>query len=169
MTGDHVGRRSALKIGGMAAIGAVGAGVGSALVPAVASAAPFGFTSIVPYRSFDTRDFGADGRLSAGQGWDWDLWTDGNGNPRIPQAAAAVTFNLTVTQTTGAGGWLAVYPANSAFPGVSSINWFASGLDLANGGTVALGQSVFTGAGSVQVGCGAGSTHYMIDVTGFYS
>jgi hypothetical protein len=169
MAEEHVGRRSALRLGGLAAIGAVGAGIaGSSLRPATVSAAGFGFTPITPYRSVDSRAFGDSGKLHALEGWDWDLWRDENSNPRIPSGAAAVTYNLTVTQTEG-GGWLAVYPANSQYPGVSSINWVASGVDVANGGTVALGPSAFTGPGSVQVGCGAGGTHYIIDVTGYYS
>lgn len=93
---------------GLATVGTVGAvgGVGVALLPAgVAGAAPVGFNVIDPYRSYDSRDFGPDGRLPAGFEQDIDVWTDWDGNPRIPQTAAAVTFNLTVARRRATGSW----------------------------------------------------------------
>jgi hypothetical protein len=37
----------------------------------------------------------------------------------------AVTFNLTVTLTVGAG-WPTLYPGDVAFGGTSSFNWFGN-------------------------------------------
>lgn len=162
-------RKAIRRLSGLAAAGAVGA-TGAMLLPAgSASAAPVGFNVINPYRSVDTRVFGPEGRLPSGFFEDWDIWTDEFGDPRIPRSAAAVTFNLTITETAGRG-FLAIYPAGTEYGGISTINWLEAGLDLANGGTVALGTSPFPpGQGSVSVDCGgAGSTHYIIDVTGYY-
>ena len=168
---QKVGRRSALRVGGMAAAGAVGAGAAAVALPQVAAAAGFGFTPVAPYRSLDTRAIPGLGKLAVGEHDEWDLWTDMFGNGRIPSDARAVAFNLTITETQVAGN-LAMWPAGQGFPGVSTINWVVSGLDLANGGTVPLGFSSVSGPGSVIVGCSGmhgAATHYIIDVSGYYS
>ncbi len=167
MADEVVGRRSALKLGGLAAVGVVGAGA-AALAPQVASAAgPLSYNTITPYRTVATPSFGLP-KLRSGESDDWDVWTDMNGGGQIPSSAQAVTYNLTITQTEGAA-FLAIIPAGAGFAGISNINWTARNVDLANGGTVGLGFSGATGAGSVTVICGgAGSaTHYIIDITGY--
>lgn len=171
-----LGRRAALRRrSGLAAAGAVGV-TGAALLPGGRAGAisptgvgmSVGFNVINPYRSVDTREFGPAGRLSAGFSEDWDVWTDWDGKPKIPQSAAAVTFNLTVVETAG-NGFLAIYPAGTEYGGISTINWTGNGVILANGGTVALGTSAGTGAASVTVECGGfASTQYIIDITGYY-
>jgi hypothetical protein len=168
MADEVVGRRSALKFGGLAAIGAVGAGA-AVLVPQVASAAPLTYNTITPFRSVATPSFGVP-KLRSGESDDWDLWTDVNGNPQIPSNAQAVTYNLTITQTEGAA-FLAIIPAGAVFAGISSINWTSRNVDLANGGTVGLGVSAVSGPGSCTVICGGigAATHYLIDVTGYFS
>jgi hypothetical protein len=91
----------------------------------------------------------------------------------IPSTAAAVTYNLTVTGT-ASSGWLVMTPARQV-TNVSSINWMTSGVTLANGGTVQLGLSPpppdGSGPGSVSVYCGgtSASTHFIIDVTGYFA
>jgi hypothetical protein len=168
MADEVVGRRSALKLGGMAAIGAVGAGA-AALAPQVASAAgPLTYNTISPFRSVATPSFGLP-KLRSGESDDWDLWTDVNANAQLPSNIQAVTYNLTITQTEGAA-FLAIIPAGTAWGGISSINWTARNVDIANGGTVALGVSSVSGPGSCTVICGGvgAATHYLIDVTGYY-
>ncbi len=74
-------------------------------------------------------------------------------------------FNLTVTNTAGSGA-LAVVSASAPDPTTSRINWFASGQILANGLT-----SACDGSQDVKVKCVAsagGSTHFILDVTGYY-
>lgn len=169
MADEVVGRRSALKLGGLAAIGAVGAGA-AILAPQVASAAgPLTYNTITPFRSVATPSFGVP-KLRSGESDDWDLWTDVNGNAQIPSNAQAVTYNLTITQTEGAA-FLAIIPAGAGFAGISSINWTARNVDLANGGTVGLGFSAGSGPGSCTVICGgaASATHYLIDITGYFT
>jgi hypothetical protein len=164
-----VNRRNLMRTTGLAVAGAVGVTVAQAVPVA---AAGFGFTPITPYRSIDTRPIPGLGKLPSGSFDDWDVWTDEFGTPRIPQSAAAVTFNLTATATQGVPGFLTIYPAGQPTPNVSTLNWVTVGADVANGGTVALGPSPATGAGSVSVLCGgvpAAATHYIIDITGYYS
>lgn len=169
MADEVVGRRSALKLGGMAAIGAVGAGA-VALAPQGASAAgPLTYNTITPFRSVSTPSFGLP-KLRSGESDDWDLWTDVNGNAQLPSTIQAVTYNLTITKTEGAA-FLAIIPAGTPFTGISTINWNTRNADIANGGTVGLGFSGVTGAGSCTIICGGvgAATHYLIDVTGYYT
>jgi hypothetical protein len=80
--------------------------------------------------------------------------------------AVAVTYNLTITQTIGAGN-LALYRYGDPFPGVSSINWVRSNEDLANGGVVGLGSLYY--ANVLCGGLAGSSTHLVVDVTGYHS
>ncbi|HYN31811.1 MAG TPA: hypothetical protein VES40_04240 [Ilumatobacteraceae bacterium] len=126
------------------------------------------FFPISPYRSFDTRQY-TDGYMVWGDSVRFEVITDVNGNPRIPASAVAVTFNLTITDTSGSYGYLTVFPAGTPNPGSSSINWFAPGLDLANGGVVSLGN--VSGPGEITVEAGFvpdTGTDFIIDITGYY-
>lgn len=126
------------------------------------------FVPINPYRTFDSRHY-ADGRLRAGDEVWFTVLTDEFDYPAIPDDAVAVTYNLTVTATAGVGGYLAVFPADISWPGNSSINWFASGLDLANGGVAAIGFLDAPGQLSIYCGGPPGvSTHFILDITGYF-
>ena len=115
MGNEVVGRRSALKLGGLAAVGVVGAGA-VALAPQTASAAPLSYNTITPFRTVATPSFGLP-KLRSGESDDWDVWTDVNGAAQIPSTAQAVTYNLTITQTEGAA-FLAIIPAGAGFAGL---------------------------------------------------
>lgn len=81
----------------------------------------------------------------------------------VPSGASAIAYNVTVTQTQ-ARGYLFAGPGDAAAISSSTINWSQDGLSLANGSTVSLDSSrrvkVFAG--------GIGSTHFIIDVVGYY-
>jgi hypothetical protein len=82
----------------------------------------------------------------------------------VPAGATAVAFNVTVTQTTGPN-FLSVVPGDAAAFTASTLNWSAAGQSVANGSIVKLDASrqvkVFNGDGT-------GSTHVLIDVTGYF-
>jgi hypothetical protein len=80
----------------------------------------------------------------------------------VPGVAAAAVLNLTITETENAG-FLAVFAANVAWPGNSSINWSASGQNVANGVVTAVDPS-----GQVKIHGGVSPTHVVIDVQGFF-
>lgn len=81
----------------------------------------------------------------------------------VPVGATAIAYNLTVTETTGAG-FLSVTPGSATGFVSSSINWSGDGQNLANGLIVAL-----DGLRQIKVFCGGGgSTHYIVDVTGYF-
>ena len=172
-----IDRRSLLVRSGAIAAGALGATVAgvAAAAPAVAAVTPpagLGYTPITPYRSFDSRP-GQD-RIGAGFYFVVQVITDEIGDLLVPATAQAVTFNLTITQTAGPPGYLGVVPAGTPEESftTSNINWVSAGLDLANGGTTKIAADAQTGPGSVIVYCDgvpAASTHFIIDVTGYFS
>jgi len=77
--------------------------------------------------------------------------------------ARTAVINLTVTQTGGAG-YVAAFPANIAWPGNSSINWYEPNSDLANGVLVAVDPT-----GKIKIrGGGGADTHVVIDRIGYF-
>jgi hypothetical protein len=79
----------------------------------------------------------------------------------VPGVASAAVFNLTVTETEGAG-YVAVFPAGIQWPGNSTINWSAANQNLANGVI-----SAIDGTGKVIIRGGTNKTHVVIDVQGY--
>ena len=81
----------------------------------------------------------------------------------VPAGATAVFFNLTITQTEGSG-YLSVVPGDAAAESGSSINWTTANADIANGliGTISAAREFKVFAG------GGGTTHFLIDITGYY-
>jgi len=107
------------------------------------------FSGAVP-RVLDTRNTG--GPLQPGEERVVDLG--------FPGARGAV-LNLTVTNTVG-GGFVAVFPANVAWPNNSSINWSSGNQNIANGVITALDSS-----GQIKIRGGASPTDVVIDRIGW--
>ncbi len=81
----------------------------------------------------------------------------------VPSKSTAVAMTLTVTQTE-IGGYASVFPADAPWGGTSSINWFGTNQDIAT--TVI---SKLDGTRQIKVrGGGAGATHFVIDIAGYY-
>jgi hypothetical protein len=81
----------------------------------------------------------------------------------VPPGAVAIAYNLTVTQPQG-GNFLSIAPGDATGFTASAIN-FNGSADIANGGIVKL-----DGSRQVKIFCGdqLGSTHVILDVTGYY-
>jgi hypothetical protein len=81
----------------------------------------------------------------------------------IPATALSVSVNVTITQPTS-GGDLRLYPAGSALPPTSTIN-YRIGQTRANNAVVSLGA-----AGDLGIQCdqSAGSVHFILDVNGYF-
>ncbi len=107
-----------------------------------------------PFRLIDTRLPGNGGRISAGQ-----TRTIG-----LLNSSYTVACNITVVNTTGGNGYLALYNADIARPNpFSSINWQGAGKIVANFAIVDIGNSGF------KVYCGgSGSTNFIVDIVGYY-
>ena len=84
----------------------------------------------------------------------------------VPGARSAL-FNLAVVNTEGVngnpGGFVACFPANIAYPGNSSINWFGAGQILSNSVLCALDPN-----GAIKIRGGANRTDVVIDRIGLF-
>ena len=80
----------------------------------------------------------------------------------VPENATAVFFNLTITSTTGAG-FLVVAPGGTTAVTASTINWASAGATIANGSMSTLDDSRQL---AVLAG-GIGTTHFIVDITGY--
>ncbi|MGV8849840.1 MAG: glucosaminidase domain-containing protein [Propionibacteriaceae bacterium] len=122
--------------------------------PSPTVADPGGFVALSPTRYVDTRytlPVAAYGTL--------DLLIAGRNG--IPADAAAVALNVTVTQP-GAAGYVVAYPTG-AVQTSSTLN-FTPGQTVPNAATVRIGTG-----GSISLrNASAGSTHLVVDVTGYY-
>lgn len=120
--------------------------------PAVADPLP-PFVAINPTkRVFNSRDSGAP-KLAAGEERIVPL--------SVPAGRTAV-INLTITETEGNGGFIAVFPANVVWPGNSSINWFGTNQNLANT-TLCLTDA----SGQIRIRGGSAPAHVIVDVIGY--
>jgi len=117
---------------------------------------------ISPQRVYDSR--GTDGPIGDGQERVVSLAVSTGGGPVVPHGATAVAITLTVTNTQGAGGFLAVRPAGTGYAGTSSINWFGPGQNLA---TTVISQ--LGGDRQLIVRGGFMPADFLIDVTGYYA
>ena len=119
------------------------------------------YNPLPPTRIIDTRPgaVGPAGAILAGASYGYQITGKGN----VPAGAVAITANLTVTNQT-APGFLFVGPTGD-IPSSSTLN-FPRGDDRANGITVALSPA---GTLNIYYGGPAGaSTHFIIDVTGYF-
>ena len=116
------------------------------------------FVPVSPQRQLDTRsNIGAAGKFSQGTTRTLALTVPAGFDPT---KVVAVAINLTVTDPDG-GGYLTAYPAGTALPNVSNLNF-------------RLGETI-PGLAVVKLGSGAGlsiftstSTHVIGDVMGYF-
>jgi hypothetical protein len=112
------------------------------------------FFSLPSHRQYDSR---GGGKLQPGEERTIGL----GGDAGVPPQARGAVINLTVTETEGAG-YVAVFPANQAWNGTSSINWFGPGQNLANSLVTAMDDLQ-----QVTIRGGASPTHVIIDILGY--
>jgi len=120
-----------------------------------------GLYTLTPCRLIDTRlpagQFGAPA-LAAGANRVFTVV----GQCGIPAGAKAISSNVTITQPT-APGHVILFPGGIA-PGVSNLN-FRAGQTRANNAIVPLSA---TGSVSVTDGQSSGTTHFILDVNGYF-
>ena len=125
----------------------------------------------LPVRIYDSRQpdpFNTTGAISGGESRNIfvDIW------PPHTRVGVAGAFTITLANTVGAG-YLVIYPADlTVAPGISTINWSASGLMLASGLITRLGaepsQQEPAWESRLTVDCVGGSTDFVIDLTAFW-
>jgi hypothetical protein len=84
------------------------------------------------------------------------------GGKVVPAGAEGVAITLTVTETEGSGGYVSARPADTPWPGTSSVNWFGPGQNLATAVVVAV-----TDDRRLTLRGGLQPTH-VVDVTGYF-
>jgi hypothetical protein len=127
---------------------------------------PLPFIGLAPCRIVDTRtttmpNFPAGygpPALTGGSPRNFTL----TGQCGIPSSAAAVSLNVTVTNTQGPG-FILIYPQGAAQPNVSTLNYVA-GQTIANAAIVPLGTG-----GGVTVIAGVSGTDLILDTNGYYA
>lgn len=119
------------------------------------------FVPLTPARIEDTR-LGLGGLSGPlGPGATGEVQVTGRGG--IPgTGVSAVVLNVTVTQPS-ADGWLTLWPAGSARPVASNLN-FTAGETIPNLAVVEVGNG-----GRVDVYNSSGATHVVLDVAGYYT
>jgi hypothetical protein len=141
----------------VAVIGCLAATTGEA-------AGPYNFYSVTPCRIVDTRSVATGGPALA------------NGSPRnfavagacgVPATATAATLNVTMVAPTKAG-FLTIWPYNTTRPLVSTINAAAGEPAIANGAIVPLAADPQFQISVVYGTAQPGTTHVVIDVTGYF-
>jgi hypothetical protein len=85
----------------------------------------------------------------------------------IPASAKAVSLNLTIVGPS-ADGFFSLWPFGGSFPVVSTINFAAGEPAIANGAIVPLAVSTPDLDAGYGTATGAGTTHAVIDVTGYF-
>jgi hypothetical protein len=119
------------------------------------------FVPIAPSRVYDSRVTG--GKVHDGEERVVSLAQELNGTSEVvPAGAIAAALTATVTGTEGAG-YIAVFPADAAWAGTSSLNWFGPDQNLA---TTVL--SKLDADRRVKVRGGVNPTHFVIDVAGYW-
>ncbi len=124
---------------------------------------PLPFIGITPCRIADTRQAGFPAgygppALTGGVPRNFTL----TGQCGIPSLAAAVSLNVTVTNTQGPG-FILIYPEGGAQPNVSTLNYVA-GQTVANAAVVPLGTG-----GGITVIAGVSGTDLILDTNGYYA
>jgi len=123
------------------------------------------FYTLTPCRILDTRDpTGTWGgpALSSGATRVFPITSNLGAACNVPSTAKSVSVNVTVTQPTSAG-FLIVFPGGAP-PGASTIN-FRAGQTRANNAIVPLSAG---GTLSVTDGQSSGTTHFILDVNGYF-
>jgi len=123
------------------------------------------FHAISPSRVYDSRSIGAlstnqDRLVSVANKVD-NLGATLVANV-VPLGATAIAYNLTATGTVD-GGYLSINEGGNTSNAASAINWTTTGATIANGSIVKLNNNR-----QVTVVCGGGSTHFIIDVVGYF-
>ena len=153
-------------IGTVGVVGAVAAvpvmGTRSGALPSSSGAL---VTLGTPVRVFDSRALvppGNGARIVAGESVGVPIGAAIDGGP-----ALAAFVNLTVTETEGSGYLVvrgSVVREGVPLPPTSNINWWASGLTLANLVLTTVGAENF-----IEVHCSVGATHFIVDLFGWVS
>lgn len=122
-----------------------------------------------PFRLFDSRPgqpvpLGGGGKIVPGTNVSVQVTgtTPTGGGQKVPAGAVGVLATLTVTSTSGTGGFLKAFPTGVTVPNTSVLNWFGTDQNLATTTVIRLSS-----AGKFDLRTGTNSSHVIVDVVGF--
>jgi hypothetical protein len=144
------------------------AAISMAVAKPLAAGGSYSFQPITPCRVVDTRTGlgGYRGLLPNGlPGIKFTL--KGAAPCNLPVDAAAVVVNMTVADT-GSAGWVALFPGNAAWPGVSSLNFLSGGF-LANGAVVPLSAGAQDLSVLAAFATAPPGANLILDITGYFT
>ncbi|MEO8054197.1 MAG: hypothetical protein ABI768_03530 [Acidobacteriota bacterium] len=120
------------------------------------------FYAVTPCRVVDTRT-GFGGIIPASTLRQFTI----KGLCGVPGTAKAVSLNATIVAPT-VDGFFSLWPAGGVFPVVSTLNFLAGEPALANGAIVPLAATTPDLSVAYGTALGAGQTHAVLDVTGYF-
>lgn len=128
---------------------------------------PLQFYSVTPCRIVDTRN-PANAQGTGGPAMPGSTYRNFpiTGYCGIPSTAKAAVLNVTVVQPTFTGH-LTIFPYNTPVPFVSTLNYVAGDLAIANGAIIPLTSDPNFNVG-VFAGIPQGQLHLILDVTGYF-
>ncbi|MEZ5143237.1 MAG: hypothetical protein R2726_12070 [Acidimicrobiales bacterium] len=124
----------------------------------------YGFTPITPTRVYDSRAGNPPLGVTKGQLSNGTRVVNMLNGLMLPVTPKGVLCNLTVVNTS-ASGFISLYKNGSAWPGTSSINWFAANEIVANTAYTDVDAS---GQAIAKVPANS-STDFFIDAVGYYA
>ena len=129
------------------------------------AAGPYSYYPVQPCRVVDTRSGlgGFTGQLQNGAVKNFTI--KGAQPCLVPTSAAAVSFNVTVADA-ASGGWVALWPSSSSYPGVSTLN-FNTAENIANGAIVPLASGT-PDLSVVAAFSGTSGVNLILDITGYF-
>jgi hypothetical protein len=120
------------------------------------------YYAVTPCRAVDTRSgFGGIIQASVFRGFTMQ------GVCGVPVGAKAVSVNLTIVGPSQTG-FFSLWPFGGPFPTVASINFDTGEPAIANGAIVPLATGSPDLYGGYGTGNGQGTTHAILDVTGYF-
>ena len=120
------------------------------------------YFAITPCRAVDTRT-GNGGIVTASVFRGFTM----KGVCGVPVTAKAVSLNLTIVGPSDLG-FFSLWPFGGPFPVVANINFNAGEPAIANGAIVPLAVGTPDVNGAYGTGNGLGTTHVVMDVTGYF-
>jgi hypothetical protein len=154
-------------VGAAVAVAVGGGGLLQAMASSSDIAAPAVFVATTPCRLLDTRPapLNVGSRVTPlGPNSTYTTTVIGtNGNCVLPDDAASLVMNVTVTNPS-ASSYLTVYSPTVARPTTSSLNWTAASADVANAVTASVSPS-----GEISFYNNRGTTDLVADVVGYYT
>lgn len=154
-----------------AQVGAEGSGVdGGVEIASSAQSAPAQFVPVTPYRAYDSR---SSGKLTVGQSpsTSFDPWNDENGDTQIPSGATAVAYNIAAFGTEGVG-FITLYGCFDEQPNTAAVNWHTTGVTSNSAGIIAPSVEARETVTSCLLasigGAEPASTHFTVDITGYF-